>query len=130
MSDKREQGPQFPIASFDFPQAAWLDTETDPVAVALSNINGKVGAFDIAISDATNAITFTVTITNAKGGTIYTEAALARDTTHFKVAYSEKGTPDADFNAALVDGNLTATITPSGDPGSSGATVTVTEYHE
>jgi hypothetical protein len=130
MSDKRKDGPNFPVADAAFAQGVWADTETGALQKTLSNINGEIGAIDIVISDATNAITFTVAITNANGATIYSEAGLAENASHFKVAYSNKGTQDADFNPALVNGDLTATLTPSGDPGASGVTVDVTVYYK
>jgi hypothetical protein len=93
-------------------------------------------AIDIVTTDTEDGITYTVAITNSNSATLYSEAALADNSSHRKVARSNKSSPDADFNEQpMADETLTATITPSAAPdalavGTKTATVTVTIYLE
>ena len=128
MTDRRKEGLQFPVASHAFAQASWAAAESGAIAKTLDNLNGTLGSIEIVVPDTTNGITFTVTITSATGATLYTEAGLADNQTHYKTAYSNKGTQDADFNPALMNSTITCTVTPSGVPGATGATADVTIY--
>ena len=88
-------------------------------------VRGKVEQITVQISNATNSITFTLTITDEDSAQLYTKASIAENATAIYLANSNKASQDADFNAFLADGQLTFTLTPSGDPGASGVTVDV-----
>lgn len=93
-------------------------------------INGRCSQieFDCA-EDTTSSITFTLAVTTADGGTLFTKAAIADNGSTILRAYS-MGATDSDFEAFLAAETVTVTITPSGDPGTSGATINVGFYLE
>ena len=124
--DRRERGDtRWPIARYEFAQQSWASGETGALTATVGNANMLIERMDVLISNATNAITFTVTIADENSVQVLTFAGLAENTNHIKLA--TKATPD--FDAVPVsDNTLTVTITPSGDPGASGATVDVILY--
>lgn len=136
MVDKRHEDARFPVASFEFAAQTFPPTANNSLAPTIGKINGRITAIDIVTTDTEDGITYTVTITNANGATIFSEAALVDNTSHRRGGRSEKVTQDADFNIQPVASEeLTATILPSappdaGDVGSKIATVTVTIYVE
>ena len=124
-----------PVAKFGFAAQTFPATLTAALAPTIPNVNGTIVAMDIVTTDTEDGITYTVTITNGNGAAIFSEASLTDNASHWRVARSNKGTPDANFNEAPVAGTLTATITPSNKPdaaavGAKTATVTVTLYVE
>ena len=133
MTDRRNEDNRFPVANTAFaqltyPNGATGGTLTD--TASLSNITGTIEQIEIEISTFTNgSVTATVTVASEQNATLYTEATLADAATHLKQALSNKATQDADFNPALVVGDLTLTGVISGDPGASGGTIDVTIYY-
>lgn len=133
--DNRHLDARFPVADFAFAALTFPATANDALSTTLANINGTIKNIDIVATETEDNITYTVAITNANGATIFSEAALAHDTSHFKHAVSHKNAQDADFNPAMVNGTLTVLVTPSAAPdagavGTKTATVTVTIYLE
>jgi hypothetical protein len=132
MTDRRNEGLQFPIASTAFAQLVFPDGASGATltqTATLSNINGVIEQIEIVISTFENgSVTSTVTVASEQDATLFTEATLADATTHLKQTLSEKGTPDADFNSALVNGTLTLTGVVSADPGTN-ATIDVTVFY-
>lgn len=134
MADRRELGqrPSFPVASSAFAQLSYPNGAVGATLIdtATLNINGVIEQIEIEISTFTNGgETMTITIASAQNASLFSEASLADATTHLKQALSNKATQDADFNPALVEGELTLTGTISGDPGASGGTVDVTIFY-
>lgn len=81
--------------------------------------------FDCA-ENTTNNITFTLEVATADGGVLFTKASLADNGSTIL-----KATSDAtDFDAFLAAETVTVTLTPSGAPGATGATVNVGFYME
>jgi len=121
MANKRSPANRYTVAKYQFAQQSWASGESAALAPTLQNVNGKCEQVIVVVSNATNGITFTVAITDSDSGSLFSKAAIAENGTTVL-----KATSDAtDFDAFLADGTLTATITPSGDPGASGVTVDV-----
>lgn len=133
MTDRRKDGPQFPVASRAFAQLVYIDAASGPALIktaTLANINGVIEHIEIEISAATDgSLTATVAIASALDASLFSEASLADATTHSKHALSKGGTTDADFNPALVDGTLTLTGTIDRDPGTNGVLIDVTIFY-
>lgn len=114
-----------PVARYEFAQLSWADGVTAADTETLSNLNGLCEQIKIVVSNATNGITVTVAITDPDGGSLVSVAAIAENATTFLKATSDA----SDFDAFLLsDGTYTLTVTPSGDPGTSGVTVDVDLY--
>ena len=122
--DRRNDGPAFPIARYEFAQQSWASGETTALAPTLK-INGTIKAIEVVVSNATNGITVTVALSTSDSAAAYSKASIAENASTWLDAVSHKGTPDADFNPIPINDTVTATITPSGDPGTSGVTVDV-----
>lgn len=116
-----------PVARLDFEQATWANGVSSAVAKTME-VNGIVEQIAVKINDNTGNRTGTVVITDANGATLFSKASIAENATTTYFARSYKSTQDADFNPCIAVGTLTATITPSGDPGASGMTVDVFLY--
>ena len=131
--DKRNQDGRFPVAQQAFAQLTYPNGASGATLIdtaSLANINGVIEEIEIVISTFTDgAQTMTVTIASSQNASLYSEGSLADATTHLRQALSNKATQDADFNPALVNGNLTLTGTISDDPGASGGTVDVTIFY-
>jgi hypothetical protein len=107
-------------------QQTWASGVTAAINITTHNLNGRCEQIEVLVNNATNAITFTVAIASEDSGTLYSQAGIAENAT---TVY--KATSDAtDFDAFLVDGSVTITLTPSGDPGASGVTVDLALYLE
>jgi len=128
ISDRRGEGSAFPVSTYQITQQSMPDGDANAVTTTLSNINGIVEQIEVVINNNTGNATATVAITSANSGTLYSQAAIPENATTVYSALSNKGTQDANFNPFLCDGTLTFTITPSGDPGTSGMTVDVILY--
>lgn len=131
-SDKRMAGGnRYRNARLQFNPQTFPPTASAALIPTLPNVNGTIIAIEIVTTDTEDGITYTVAITNANGATLFSEASLADDSTHRRLARSNKATQDADFNEQPVaDETLVCTITPSaapdaGDVGAKTATVTV-----
>ena len=129
MTDRRHEDARFPVASQAFEQLVVASGATGAAltkTATLSNINGVIEQIEIEISTFTDGgQSVTVTIASEQDASLYSEASLGDATTHLKQALSKGGTTDADFNPALVDGDLTLTITLTADPGVSTGKVDV-----
>ena len=131
-SDKRFNREK-PVGRIEFATLTFPATATAAITATVS-VNGTIKAMEFDISETEDNITYTVALATAAGAVVFSEAALADLTPHWRVAESNKGTPDADFNAIPIsDETLTATITPSNKPdagavGTKIATVTVKLY--
>ena len=133
MSDRRHEGPQWPVAGRAFAQVTVANAASGAGLIktaTLDNINGVIEAIEIVIGTATEGtLTGTVAITTANGGTVFSEASLADATTHRKTALSNLDTSTADFNPAPVDSTLTMTFTADKDPSTSGVTCDCTIFY-
>ena len=133
MADLRHDDARFPVASRAFAQLVIASGASGAGLVktaTLSNINGVIEQIEIEINTCTDGTaTVTVAIASEQDAALFSEASLADATTHLKQALSQKGTPDADFNSALVDGTLTVTGTFDKDPGVSTGTIDVTIFY-
>jgi hypothetical protein len=110
-----------------FAQATWVSGATAAVAKT-KNVIGCCEQIAVKVNDNTGDRTATVTITDENGATLFSKSGIAENATTTYFARSYKATQDADFNPFLAVGVLTATITPSGDPSTSGMTVDVYLY--
>ena len=119
-SDRRNDDARFPVARFEFATEVMPAIGTTAQTETLDNINGTIEALEIVIADTTDGVTFTVAITSATGATLFSEAALADNQTHYKVALSNKASQDADFNPVPISSTLTVTVTPSASPDAAG----------
>lgn len=127
MSSSDYRADQKPVARLEFAQATWVNTVSAAVAKTM-NVNGCCEQITVKVNDNTGNRTATVVITDENGATLFSKGSIAENATATYHARSYKATQDADFNPFLAAGVLTATITPSGDPGASGMTVDVALY--
>ena len=103
--------------------ASLIQTEDIPM-------NGKCTQVEVDVAEnTTNNITFTVAVTTADGGSLYSQASIGDNGSTVYRAYNTGGT-DSDFEAFLMAETVTVTVTASGDPGTTGATVNVGLYVE
>jgi len=79
--------------------------------------NSRISRAFVTIPDWTNTVTLVLKITDADGNTLYESSALAQDTTH-----------DLTEIDAIIDGEITITLTLSGVPGAGGGDVAVSLY--
>lgn len=126
--DKRE-AEKHPIARYDITQLTWASGNTDTLTATLNadshnasldpnSINGLVSNFTFKTNNSTNAITYTVTVTNDLDGSVATFTSVPENASTFENGYDT----DDNFVAFSVAGTLTFTVAPSGDPGASGGT--------
>lgn len=80
--------------------------------------NGRMRWIIGTANDSTNAITYTTTIDDADGNTLYTKADWAEAATELVQLTSD--------NEIFIPSGSTITITPSGVPGATGGTFDVT----
>ena len=112
--DKRHLGPSHPVATYSITQQTFATSATTATTTDLSNVNGVAEMIEIIINETTNNITFTVAIASADGGTLFSKATIADNgTTVIKLTDAA-----TDVGKFLCNGTLTATVTPSGAPGS------------
>jgi len=115
---------RFPVEMVTIAQQSWASGETAAKSVTTGKLNGICEQIEVKLNDNTSGATATVAIASANSGQLYSQAGIAENAT---TVY--KATSDAsDFDAFLVDGALTVTITPSKDPSTSGMTVDVYLY--
>lgn len=132
MADRRKDGPQFPVARQAFAQLVYVNGASGATLIktaTLSNINGVIEQIEIEIGAATDGtLTATVAIASDQDAALFSEASLDDAQTHLRQALSKGGSTDADFNPALVNGDLTLTGTIDRDPSTDGVTIDVTIY--
>ena len=99
---------------------AWLTTETAALTETV-NVNGRCTQVEVNVAEnTTNNVTFTIAAVSSISGTLYTLAAIADNgTTVLKLQPAA-----TDIGQWSANGEVVFTITPSGDPGATGATVT------
>ena len=127
MSDKRDQGRQYPVGRLEFVQQSWDTGDGHAAKTASLNINGTVYRMDVIISSVTANPTVSITFTNANSivyGNELDQAALTDGTSHYFDTESSKD-DDADFNPVCMNDYVTVSIDPSVDPGGSDQTLTV-----
>lgn len=126
--DRRDISGRYPVARYELAQQSWASGASAAATAYLYNINGIVEQIEVTINDNTGNRTATVAIASEDAGSLYSQAAIPENATTVYTALSNKGTPDASFNPFLVCGDLTFTVTPSGDPSTTGMTVDVAIY--
>ena len=105
------------------PQQSWASGVTAAKAPTMI-VRGRVEQIIVIINDNTGNATATLTITNADSAQLYTKIGIPENA---KTVYNaNKAT--ADFDKFYADEICTFTITPSGDPSTSGMTVDVALY--
>ena len=128
-SDRRDEGGKFPIARYEFTQQSWASGVSAATTEDIT-ICGTIVAISVEINDNTGDKTLTFALADANAAALYSQAAIPEAATTRYDARSHKATQDADFNPIPVNGVLTGTFTPSGDPSTSGMTVNVILYVE
>jgi len=127
-SDYREN--KQPVGKIMISEVSWASSESTASTEDIT-ISGKCTQIEVDVAeDTTSSITFTVAVTTEDGGTLYSQAAIADNGSTIYRAYSLGGTTDSDFEAFLMAEEVTVTVTPSGTPGTTGATVNVGFYLE
>jgi len=111
----------YPIAAFVFDDITQSSGET-AAETTDEPCNLLCERIDVIVSNATNSITVDVSITDENGTELVAFTSLAENTNHVKLA----SVPD--FDAFPAVGTLTASVTPSGDPGASGVTTEIIIY--
>jgi hypothetical protein len=123
----RRRDPGFPIARYEFSQQSWASGVTTATTEDIV-ICGTIIAISVEINDNTGNRTLTLALADADSAALYSQAGIPENATTWYDAESSKSTPDANFNPIPVNGTITGTFTPSGDPGSGGMTADVTLY--
>lgn len=127
-SDNRENKQS--VGKLTITEVSWASGESTAQTEDIT-VSGKCTQVEVDVAEnTTNGITFTVAVTTEDGGTLYSQASIADDGSTIYRAYSLGGTTDSDFEAFLMAEEVTVTVTPSGDPGTTGATVNVGFYLE
>lgn len=110
-------------------QHTFANTVIAALDKTLKGAKGICEQVEVIVNDNDGNKTATVAITTDNSGTLFSVAGIAENATTILHGLSHKATRDASFNPFLVSGSdLTVTVTPSGDPGSSGMTVDVYLY--
>jgi len=109
------------------PQQTWASGVTAAKSFTYK-IEGRIEQIEVKINNNTGDRTLTLAIASQNGATLFSQAAIAENATTRYNANSEKGTQDASYDAFLVDEICTFTVTPSGDPGTSGMTADIVLY--
>ena len=127
-SDYREN--KQPVGKVMIDEVSWASAESAATTEDIT-ISGKCTQVEVdCAEDTTSGITFTVAVTTEDGGTLYSQASIPDNGSTIYRAYSLGGTTDSDFEAFLMAEEVTVTVTPSGTPGTTGATVNVGFYVE
>jgi hypothetical protein len=115
------------VGRMDFADQTWAtDAGHAAKTASLANVNGICTRIDVVVSSVTANPTVNVVITDADSNTMFTFNGLADGTHHIKLARSNKGTQDADFNEVpFCEDTLTVSIDPSADAGGTLQTLTV-----
>ncbi len=110
-------------------EMTWATSESEAQTEDMP-INGKCTQIEVDVAEnTTNNITFTVKVETVDGGVLY-EQTLIPDNGSTIYRSHGMGATDSDFEAFLMAEVVTVTVTPSGVPGASGATVNVGFYVE
>ena len=132
-TDKRDEGGT--VATFTFTTMTFPAEVTTVQTGTLANLNGTIVGIKAVISETEDNITYTIALADANAAALFSEAAMADATKHWRDARSDKNPRDADFNPIPVSTTITMTVTPSAKPdaapvGTKTATVAVTLYLE
>ena len=95
----------------------WENTDTGAQSQAVP-LNGVIMAMIAQVNDNTGNRTITLALVDDLAGSLFSAAGIAENATTVKVA-------PTDFVEIPVNGTLTVTVTPSGDPGATGMTAIV-----
>jgi len=125
--DNRHWDNRYQVARYDFAQGTWISGVSAALEKTLV-VNGRCTQIAVKVNNNDGDKTATVVIKDANGATLFSQAGIAEATTTSFFAESHKDTQDATFNPFLAIGTLTATLTPSGDPSTSGMTIDVYLY--
>ena len=104
-----------PVWSQALTQLTWDSGETDANSTTCQ-INGVIRGHITTVNNNTNNVTATVVL-KYNSATMDTQSGIAENAATF-----------SDTNDLWVNGTVTCTVTPSGDPGASGMTVDVVLY--
>ena len=115
------------VQRFVLDQQSWVSGVSAAITAYL-RLEGRVEEIEVKINDNTGDKTLTLNIKSLNGATLFNKAGIPEAQTNRYSANSEKNTRDAYFNAFLVDEKCTLTLTPSGDPSTSGMTADVVIY--
>ena len=116
------------VRKYTIPQQSWASGVTAALTYTLP-MHGRVEQIVVKINNNTGDATLTLAITSeTQDGTLYSQAAIPENASTVYRANSEKASQDANFNAFLVDEKVTLTMTPSGDPSTSGMTADIAIY--
>jgi hypothetical protein len=126
-SDYREN--KQPVGKIMIGEMTWASgasaADTEDITIC-----GKCTQIEVDVAEnTTNNITFTVAVTTEDGGSLYSQATIPDNGATIYRAYNT-GAANSDFEAFLMAEEVTVTVTPSGDPGATGATVNVGFYVE
>jgi hypothetical protein len=111
VSDRRtDTTNRHPVARVQFAQQSWAAAVSTGISLSIP-FNGELRHIVGTANNSTNAITYTTTIADSNGDTLYTKADWAENATELVVL-------TADTAVFIPDGS-TVTITPSGVPGAS-----------
>jgi len=108
---------QKPIARYELAQQTWASGATAAASATIAKLNGQIVMIEVDVDEnTTNNITFTLAIATPNSGSLYSQASIA-----------DNGATIYRPSNAIYAANdtLTFTLTPSGDPGATGATVDV-----
>ncbi len=114
MTERRFSGPGNKVR---FTEMSWASGESGALTETLEGISMIFERAVVIASNSTNAITYTVSLTDEDSCEAFSSAAIPENASTQKLA-----------TLVFVDNDLTLTVTPSGDPGASGSTVTVVLY--
>jgi len=124
-NDMRDFDAKHPVATYAIDQQTWAAAASTATTDTLT-FTGRCEQVEIKANETTDNITFTVAVTSADSGTLFSKAAIADDgTTVIKLTDAA-----TDVGKFWANGTVTVTCTPSAVPGASGATLDVTFYVE
>ena len=116
------------IRKQDLPTQSWVSGVTAALESTMM-VRGRVEQIKVKVNNNTGNATATVLIKEADGSaTLFNKGTIAENATTVFKALSNLATQDADFDPFLSAEKLQFTVTPSGDPSTSGMTVDVSLY--
>lgn len=117
-----DQRGEKPVWQATFDQMTWANGESAAADSSTCGINGIVKQLVVTLNNNTNNVTATVAVKDLSGNSLYSKGAFAENAT--TAEYPIHDATD-DHNDDLVVNGFYLTVTPSGDPGTSGLTVDI-----
>lgn len=114
----RRGDPTHPVVRVDVESHTWISGETAAVDKTV-DLNAIWRSAVVEVSNPTNVITVTLALLDQDGCSRSSTAAIARNASTL-----------VSLTGLWIDEAMTVRVTPSGDPGASGLTVTVHLYGE